>query len=247
MPAEDELLDALIEVLEDPESELNISAARAIGRLGDPRAVPALRRTLFSGYRPLEANSARALALLGDVESKSHFQTKLEQESNPRLRLAYVSALGTLGVGESIEQLFDLLLTARSNVARGEIGLAIARIIGDEKYYLQHWRSLQSDFNTSVAQALLAFQKPAERLEMGEVAEMAEACANSFAAGDRGSAAIRLNTLIRWLPKTDLDETLIITLQRCSSGLQQFKCSRKEYVLLALHALDTAFNRLAPP
>ena len=83
MPARNELVDALIEVLEDPESELNISVARALGRLGNPRAIPALRRTLSSGYRPLEANSARSLAALGDTESIAQFLAKLEQEPNP--------------------------------------------------------------------------------------------------------------------------------------------------------------------
>ena len=145
MPARNELVDALIEVLEDPESELNISAALALGRLGNPRAIPALRRTLSSGYRPLEANSARSLAALGDTESIAQFLAKLEQEPNPRLRLAFISVLGKLRVQGTIDQLFDLLRLTRSEVSRGEIGLAIARIVGDEKYYLQHWRSLHSD------------------------------------------------------------------------------------------------------
>ena len=119
MPAEDELVDALIEVLEDPESELNISAARTLGRIASPRAIPALRRTLFSGYRPLEANSARSLALLGDEESVPHFQAQLQRETNPRLRLAYVSALGQLRVAGAVGQLFDLLQQAHGRKYRG--------------------------------------------------------------------------------------------------------------------------------
>ena len=244
MPAEDELVDALVGVLEDPESELNISAVRAIGRIGSPRAIPALRRTLFSGYRPLEANSARALALLGDADSIPHFQAKLRQEPNPRLRLAYVSALGMLRVERSVEQLFDLLQPVRSEVSRGEIGLAIARIVGDEKYYLQHWRSLHSDFNTSTAQALLAMQKPAERTGMDELAEIAEASAKSFAAGGVDSGVIILITMLQWIPKRDLDQTLVKALQRCIDGLQEFGSSRKEFILLSLHVVDTALGQL---
>ena len=246
MPAEDELVDALIGVLEDPESELNISAARALGRIGSPRAIPALRRTLFSGYRPLEANSARSLALLDDAESIPHFQAQLRGEPNPRLRLAYVSALGKLRVAGSVEQLFDLLVQAQSEVSRGEIGLAIARIIGDEKYYSQHWRSLHSDFNTSTAQALLAFQKPAERCGMAELAEVAEASANSFASGKLESGVTSLATMLQWLPKKDLDETIVEVSLRCIGGLQEFGDSRKEYILLSLHTLDSAFGQLEP-
>jgi len=246
MPAEDELVDALIEVLEDPESELNISAARALGRIGSPKAIPALRRTLFSGYRPLEANSARSLAFLDDAESIPHFQVKLRQEPNPRLRLAYVSALGKLRAAGSVEQLFDLLLQARSEVSRGEIGLAIARIVGDEKYYLQHWRSLHSDFNTSTAQALLAFQKPADRYGMAELAEVAEASSKSFAAGDLDSGVTILTTMLQWLPNRDLDETTVEVLRRCIGGLQEYGGARKEIILLSLHTLDTAFSQLEP-
>ena len=244
MPAEDELVDALVEVLEDPESELNISAARALGRIGSPRAIPALRRTLHSDYRPLEANSARSLALLSDTESIPHFQEKLGQEPNPRLRLAYVSALGKLRVAESVQQLFDLLWEARSDVSRGEIGLAIARIVGDEKYYLQHWRSLQSDFHTSTAQALLAFQKPAERCSLAELAEVSEVSANHFASEDFDSGVTSLTTMLQWLATDDLDHTTIQVLRRCVDGLEEFGVSRKEYILLSLHTIDTAFGQL---
>lgn len=244
LPAKDELVDALIEVLEDPESELNISAARALGRIGSPRALPSLQRTLFSGYRPLDANSARSLALLGDEESIPHIQAKFQQEPNPRLRLAYVSALGQLRVKSAVGPLFDLLSQTQSEVSRGEIGLAIARIIGDEKYYLQHWRSLHSDFNTSIAQALLAFQKPAEQCGTTAVAEVAEVSANCFALGNPDSGVTTLTTVLRWLPKEALDEPLVEVLQRCIDGLQEHNDMRNEYILLSLHALDTAFNQL---
>ncbi len=246
MPAEDELVDALIELLEDPESELNISAARAIGRIGSPRAIPALRRTLFSGYGPLEANSARALALLGDTDSISHFQAKLLQDPNPRLKLSYASALGKLRVKEAVEQLFDILKQTESEVSRGEIGLAIARIVGNEKYYLQHWRSLHSDFNTSVAQSLLALQKPAEQRGTPELAELAEASAHHFASGDLESGVVILTTMLQWLPKRDLDESIVKGLHCCMDGLQEYDGSRKEYILLSLHTLDSAFSQLAP-
>lgn len=247
MPAEDELVDALIEVLEDPESELNISAARALGRIGSERAIPALRRALSSGYRPLEANSVRSLAMLDDFESVSLIMAKLEQESNPRLRLAYVSALGRLRVKGSVEQLFDLLLEARSEVSRGEIGLAIARMVGDEKYYLQHWRPLQSDFNTSTAQALLAFQKPAEGCGMLEIAEVAQATANSFAAGDADAATTSLVTMLQWLPKDNLEKTIAKVAKGCIDGIEEHGERRKEYILLSLHTMDAALKQLNQP
>jgi HEAT repeat protein len=246
MPAEDELVDALIGVLEDPESELNISAARALGRIGSPRAIPALRRTLHSAYRPLEANSARSLALLDDSQSIPDFLVKLEQEPNPRLRLAYVSALGKLRVAGSLDQLFDLLPGTQSEVSRGEIGLAIARIVGDEKYYLQHWRSLHSEFNTSTAQALLAFQKPAGRCGMVELEEVAEASSKSFASGNLSSGITTLRTMLQWMAKSELSESTAEVLRWCIDTLQEDGENQKETILLALFTLDTAFKELAP-
>lgn len=246
MPANNELVDALIEVLEDPESELNISAARALGRLGNTRAIPALQRTLNSGYRPLEANSARSLASLNDGESTQQFLTKLNQEPNPRLRLAYVSALGKLRVSEAINQLFLLLEDAGSEVSRAEIGLAIARISGDEKYYLQQWRSLNNDFQTATAQALLAMQKPAERCGMLDMAEVAEASARSFASGDVSSGVASMITMLHWLSEEDLDETTRTVIHYCINNLQNYGVARKEYILLSLHALDVAFEQLSP-
>ena len=246
MPAENELVDALIGVLEDPESELNISAARALGRIGSLKAIPALRRTLFSGYRPLEANSARSLALLGDSQSIPHFLTKLRQEPNPRLRLAYVSALGKLRVEGSVDQLFELLQQTQSAVSRGEIGLAIARIVGDEKYYLQHWRSLQSDFNTSTAQALLAMQKPAERCGMVELEEVAAVSSKSFASGDLRSGIASLRTMLQWITTGDLDNTTIEVLRWCNDGLGEYGEAREETILLSLSTLDAAFKQLDP-
>jgi hypothetical protein len=151
-----------------------------------------------------------------------------------------------LRVEDSIDKLFELLRLSRSESSRGEIGLAIARIIGDEKYYLQHWRSFHSDFNTSVAQALLAFQKPADRLDLGELAELSEASANSFAIGDLDSGVIKLTTLLRWLPTTDLDATLITAVPHCICGLQQYGPARKEFVLLSLHTGDAVFQHLSP-
>jgi len=244
MPAEDELVDALIGVLEDPESELNISAARALGRIGSPRAIPALRRTLHSVYRPLEANSARSLALLDDSQSIPDFLAKLEQEPNPRLRLAYVSALGKLRVTGSLEQLFDLLPGTQSEVSRGEIGLAIARIAGDEKYYLQHWRSLHSEFNTSTAQALLAFQKPAERCGLVELEEVAEASSKKFASGDLSSGITTLRTMLQWMAKSELNEGTAEVLRWCIDTLSEEGENQKETILLALFTLDTAFKEL---
>ena len=244
MPLERDLLDALIAVLTDPESELNITAARALGRMGDPRAIPALRQTLHAGYRPLEANSARALALLGDEESAPRFMEKLADEPNPRLRLAYVSALGHLRVKESLDQLFNLLYESRSEVSRGEIGLAIARISGDEKYFLQHWRSLRSDFATSTAQAILDFDKAAKRCGLEELELLLKTTAREFSDGDFAAGAADLRKMLQIMPTEAVDDSILLIIKACDEGLEEFDDGRLEFVLLSLFAVDMAFSQM---
>jgi hypothetical protein len=81
---------------------------------------------------------------------------------------------------------------------------------------------------------------------MAELAEVAEASSKSFAAGDLDLGVTILTTMLQWLPNRDLDETTVEVLRRCIGGLQEYGCARKEYILLSLHTLDTAFSQLEP-
>ncbi len=244
MPVEQELLDALIVVLQDPESELNITAARALGRMGDERAIPALRQTLRAGYRPLEANCARALGLLGDSASIPDFMEKLSTETNGRLRLAYVSALGHLRAEEALDQLFELLKDGRSEVSRGEIGLAIARICGDEKYYLQHWRSMRADYGTATAQALLDFEKTIMRCDLPELDPLIKTAARAFAVDDYDLAAQTLRAILPAIPAESLNDCTVTVLRNSEQALEQYGCGRLEFILLALFAIDGVLSEL---
>ena len=185
----------------------------------------------------------RALAMLGDVDSVPYFLEKLKHETDGVLCIAYASALGKLRATQATENLFALLRQAESEVARGEIGLALARIAGDERYYLQHWPSLRSDFNTGAAQAVLALQKPARHLKSDTFGIQAEACAKCFARGDLSGSAIHLKDMIHALPTHGLDETLVCILDECAAGLAEFGSTRLEFVLLSLHASDIALRQ----
>lgn len=238
MPPEPELVEALLSLLEGPESELSSVAARALGKLGDKRAIKPLRRTLFSGYRLLEANSARALAALGDTESIPLFLDRLRSEPNTTLRVAYASALGKLRASQAAPELFALLRQAESDVLRGEIGLALARIAGDERYYMQHWRSLRSNRATATAQALLALHKLVRPSGPEETGARLNECANCFARNDSDRGAHLLRTVLDQAAGTTPHTELACILHECSQGLAEFDDSRPEYILLALHALD---------
>jgi len=246
MPPEPELVDALLAVLAETEAELSAVAARSLGMLGDRRAIAPLRAALASGYPFLEASSARALAMLGDVDSVPHFLEKLKNEPDAMLRIAYASALGKLRATQAAPELFALLRRADPGVARGEIGLALARLAGDERYYLQHWPVFRSNLNTGAAQAVLALQKPARHLKADTFAALVETCAGCFAQGDLPGGAAYLKDMMGLVPGQGLDETLVCILAECAAALADFGGTRQELLLLALHSLDGALRQQPP-
>jgi len=244
MPPEPELVEALLELLNEPASELSFVVTRSLGRLGDPRAITPLRKLLFSGYHLIEANSARALAMLGDVESVPPILEKFRNEPNKVLRIAYASALGTLRVEEAVDEIFGLLRQTKTEVLRAEIGLALARIAGEEHYYMQHWRSLRANPDTATAQALLALQKLARRPALADFAGQAGRCANAFARGDPAAGVSVLQSLLDKLPADCLEDRVAAVLLGCSSSLAQSGATRLELILLALHTLDIALRQI---
>jgi HEAT repeat protein/MFS-type transporter involved in bile tolerance (Atg22 family) len=245
MPPEPELVAALLDLLNDAESELSSVAARSLGKLGDTRAILPLRRALRSGYPFLEANSVRALAMLGDVESVPYFIDRLKHEPSSMLRIAYASALGKLGSTQAVEELFELLRQTESEVMRGEIGLALARLAGDERYYLQHWHALRFNSGTATAQAILSLQKSAKQLKVDGVVYRAEACAQGFAQGDVSQGVVYLQELIDQVHVGDVNQTLACILRECRRGLAEFGGTRFEFILLSLHALEMALRGLS--
>ena len=181
--------------------------------------------------------------MLGDVESIPHFLEKLKRESNEVLRIAYVSALGTLRSTEAIGELFALLHQTQAEVLRGEIGLALARIAGDERYYIQNWHSLRSNPNTATAQAVLALQKLAKQPGAETFAALAETCGQCFAQDDSLQATAILKDMLRQLPTDNLDKTLVSILNECAKSLAEFGDTRLEFILLSLHTLDLALRQ----
>jgi HEAT repeat protein len=244
LPPEPELIAALLTALDDGKSELSFVITRSLGRLGDPQAIEPLRRLLFSGYHLLEANAARALGKLDDADSIPPILEKFHAEPNRVLKIAYVSALGELHVVEAIPDIFELLRTTRNPTYRAEIGLALARIAGDETYYMQHWRSMQANPATATAQAVLALQKPIAAARQTQLAEQIDTCATGFAQGDLPTGAAHLQAIIKALRPALPDEAPAAILSECATDLADFDAERLETVLLALHTLNIALHQL---
>ncbi len=244
MPPEPELIEALIAMLNEEPSELTFAVTRALGRLGDARAIPPLRRLLFSGYHVLEASSARALSMLGDSDSIPLFWDKFRTEPSPVLRVAHASALGRLQASAAATEIFALLRQVEPETLRTEVGLALARLAGDERYYMQHWRAMRANPNLATAQAILTLQKQAKSLGNTQLSTRLGNCAEHFAQGDSLAGVQTLRQLLRQLPKTRVDPTLACTLSECAAGLAQFGDTRLEFILLSLHSLNLALPQL---
>ncbi|MCB0176113.1 MAG: MFS transporter [Anaerolineae bacterium] len=244
MPPEPELVEALLAALDEGKSELSFVITRSLGRLGDPQAIEPLRRLLFCNYHLLEANAARALAMLGDADSVPAILEKFQAEPNRVLKIAYVSALGQLGVAEAVPDIFALLRQTRNETYRAEIGLALARIAGEETYYMQHWHSLKGSPATATAQAVLALQKAMTSARQARLVERLDTCAAGFAQGDLAAGALHLQAIIEALLPALPDDPPAAILAECAADLALFDPDRLEIILLSLHTLDIALRQL---
>ena len=162
MPPDVRLTQALIDVVKGTELALQAVAIWALGRIGDMRALEPLRRALDSNYLSIRAHSARALGALHDITVVPLLLERLAHEQDKGLQMAYASALGNMHAAEAVPALLLLLHNTTNEGARLELALSIARIIGDEHYFIQLVRQTRSDMGTAVAQALNTFKRRLE-------------------------------------------------------------------------------------
>lgn len=86
-----------------------IVAALAAGRIGDPKAIPALRNYIASDYWPLKHNAALSLSILGDKSIIPRMREWLKVPFDENFRGYAADALGNLGDRESMILLQEAL------------------------------------------------------------------------------------------------------------------------------------------
>ncbi|NOZ49760.1 MAG: MFS transporter [Chloroflexi bacterium] len=242
LPEHRELVEAIIQVLVEGEPELGMAAARALGRLGDARAIPALRATLNSPYDLIKVNSARSLAILDDVESIPELRAHLAAEQNQHLKVSYASALGRLGDETMLPEFFRFLQAAALATARGELGLAIARLVSSERYYLQHWHAFRTNYGTAAAQALLNVAKQLRQAQQKELAREAEQCAEMFGTDEIQTAWGQLQALLQASEPFCKRQIMQQTLRNLQDLLTYCDPTRFEVALLALQTLSVVWQ-----
>lgn len=149
-----QLTAALVEVLADGEPDLSVEAAWALGQMGDADAVGPLTRALASSWPLLRARSARALANLGQESIVPELRRRLVDEPDLSLRVAYASALGQLLVRPAVGEILRLHQQMPNQSWARELNLALARLIGQERFFISLWRKMRKDPGTSASRSL---------------------------------------------------------------------------------------------
>lgn len=225
------LTETLAGMVSGTEVALSVVAAWALGRIGDPEALPALREGLNSEYRSVRMHCARALGTLGDKSVSALLHERLQTESDPGLQMAYASALGNLQASEAISTVFDLIPSFENQGARLELALSLARMTGSEHQFVRLLRQARDDSGTAIAQELihLSHEAPLSSLDPAQM----QACIDSFAHEDIAGGKAQLLALLRLLPNGMTTSGKL--LHGCADGLE--RDGYTEYVLVALHVL----------
>lgn len=230
---DEQLIAALTEVLHSSDPALSVMAAWALGRTRDERARSPLLAALDSPYRSIQAHSARALGALGDAAVIPLLLTRLETETDHGLRIAYASALGQLQALAATGPLLYLLAAEEEEIVRLELALALARLIGEEHYFIQLTRQVKGDPGTVLSQAVTAVAKkwPMAR------GETAVAAALALSQNDLAAGLAQFSQFLASLPLDQLPEAPGLILVECGEKIGEWGNGRLEYTALALHLL----------
>ena len=140
--------------LEDEVSNVAVSAVEALGKIGDPGALPALYK-LFDRNRGLEPEVVEAIGLIGQEESVKFLTDRLEQE-DPVITFAIIDAFGNLGQASALASLYKFMDTA-PDFLRDHICLAILKIGQSANHLVLDEQQVQ--FMESVFEALTTVEE----------------------------------------------------------------------------------------
>ena len=238
------LFEALNGILGGEEPTLSAVAAWAFGRTGDRRAVAPLMQALESSYPSVRAHSARALSTLGAHELAPRLMQELRRETDPGLVRAYACALGKMRFTPALGLLLEILRMCPHRRGRIELALAIARIVGNERGFIQLWRQLRKE---PAMTASLALDAVARKLKKGgdlhsDNHKLVEKAMHRLADEDLVSSQRIIAQLIDLLPHERYTPWSQEILKNCQSGLAAAESFSIIELLLALHTLLNGYD-----
>lgn len=230
---------ALIDILHGTELSLTVMAAWALGRIGDERAIAALRKGLDSPYRSIQAHCARALGSLGDETVIPELLSRLEIEADLGLQMAYASALGSLQASTSVQLLLNLLSNTENAGARMELALSVVRIVGNEQQFIQLLRQMRDDTHTTISQTLFTLgRKISDQTDVDTtLVENIINCSDLFGRGETDDGLPLLIQILTDLPIDALSDETRLILNEVAHQLRIHGLSRLEYLILVMDIL----------
>jgi HEAT repeat protein len=244
MQAHPRLTEALTHIVLGTELSLSNAAVWALGRIGDPAAVPVLRSGLDSNYRSVQAHCARALGTLKAQEVTSLLHKRLQTETDKGLQMAYAAALGNLQATEALDTLHKLLLQTTNEGARMELALALARIVGSENQFVNLLRQMRNDPGTTAAQELLQVRRRLVRSASPDILETLQSVSDTFAAEDLDAGVAQLATCLQTIASGKYSDAIPHQLlQLCADDLEAHGSQRIELLVLALDVLHVCLRK----
>ena len=241
---DERLTEAVIEILQGSELSLSVIAAWALGRIGDERALTALRQEATSDYRSIRAHCIRSLGTLDDAESIPWLLDAFIREEDKGLQMAYASTFGKFQHTDAIEPVLRVLDEMQNEGARMELALALARIVGQERAFIRLARQAQDDLGTPAAQILTGLKGKLSKSRPGDetLLDTLTRCADTLARNDLDTGAGLMAQLITDLTETLPDSPTRTILRACAVALPIHRAERPEYLILALHSLGSEIN-----
>lgn len=242
MPPNVKLTAALVDIVRRKVPELSLTAAWALGRIGDRGVLPALREAMGSEYALLRARIARSLGTLNDRESLPLILRAFRSESGDGIRVAYATALGSLRAMEALPEMLAFLRQIADPVVRDEVTLAVARMFGGEHHFIRLWAAARTDLGSACAKTLGGLQ---DRLGSGapEIdvlrARMRD-CAAAWVAGEASRALALLAACARAVPEDGVSPECRNLLNECAQCLEAKGGFQMNYAVLLLFALVVA-------
>jgi HEAT repeat protein len=120
-------VDSLVAAIDDPEGTVRVNVIRALGEIGDKRAVPAIVPHVSDpSSSDVRIASCQALGLLGDPAAVSALEQALYDQDDT-VRIVAVRSLGTIPGAASLDVLLRVALQDENEIIRSHV----AKVVGD--------------------------------------------------------------------------------------------------------------------